>query len=491
MTSVYDEYRKNEPQQHPESIARSRYSTHHPSTKRSQLATTMPRLFQKPTRALQANATQDDEIRHDDPAASRIFGSFATAACGVSNDPPDEGELVDLTVCNVTQYRCSPAASNVDAVVDLEVPYDYEITYNPAAVFERVLPFVEESVLESLAAAMNLKRCAGTNRGLLGRVLQDGSQVAAFTPVQQGRFIGVSLNPRDKRDSRFAECLPDKNFKETQESACLPIQGGLTVSLSLSVAEQERLSALPEEDREEIRMGVLNFIEESMGSNVYVVPGNIDGVKFVGNREAIEAAGATNKGAGAGGDDDGGMSSTGKGLLSASMVLLFLVLLLGLFLVRKKRSRKDQGTSNDSKSRNVDLMPITTAKLEEDEAHWHSRRIGPTDHLDLSPGSLAYTDSLALEPQIGVEPQAPSRVSTVRAAPLPAPQVNVPPSPTRSSFDQGEELNSEDFAKYQINAVPEAGSSQDSIFDIDDAVYDDEVSEGNSEFTPRRVLQMS
>ena len=440
----------------------------------------MPRLFQKPRRALQDTATAEDGFRLDDLADTRtVFGSYVTAACGISNDPPDVGALVDLTVCNVTQYRCNPIDNS--PVFDLEITYDYEVRYNPAAVFDRVLPFVEESILESLAAAMNLKRCAGffSNRRLSGsRFLQED-----FSPAQQDRFIGVNINPRDTRDERFAACLLDETYQETADSACLPIQGGLTVSLGLTAEEQEVLAALPEEDREEIRMAVLNFVSGSMMNDVYIVPGNIEKVIFVGDRQAIEEAKANTKGE----DGDDGLSGTGKGLLSAGILIFLLLILFGIMLLRK-RSRKDVDDSSNIK--NANLMPgIAVLPEDDDEDNWHSRRTGATD-LEVVPGSLAFTDSLALKAQIIAEDEE-SVAASDKTANLSYSGVTAPSGSPLNSFvnEDGEVLHAEYFTTDQINVISEA-PSQDSLFDVGDQVADT-VSEGNSDFSPREALQMA
>jgi hypothetical protein len=441
----------------------------------------MPRSFQRP-RALQlegsATTIVDDE-RHQEGVEipQTIYGSYVTAACGVSNDPPDEGELVDLTVCNVTRYRCSPASDIIPTVVDVQISYDYEIRYNPASVFARVLPFVEESILESLAAVMNLKRCPGTNRRQLRRLQDD------FSETQRGRFIGVSLLPRDFQDDRFTSCLPgDGDSVADANSECRPIKGGMTVSLALSEEEQEGLGELPEEDVESIRFGVWNFIERSMGEDAYVVPGNIDGVTFVGNRQVIADDGLV---AEENTEDDGGLSGVGKGVLSGALPFFFILLLLGL-VVRRRRPKHGADKYN---SRPVDLMPGLMVMPEEHEHNWHTRSTGAASRK-LSPGSLAFTDSLALEPQFIIEDE-------ISAKP--------PRSPSRSIQvveveEEGQELREEDFAAHHINVIEERAayhidmleenSSQDSLFDIDEG--DEDFSEGtNSEFTPRRTLQMT
>jgi hypothetical protein len=93
----------------------------------------MPRSFQLP-RALQLeDATVVEDERHQYPVIARdiVFGSYLTAACGISNDPPDEGVIVDLTVCNTTRYRCSPLTSYLPTLVDVPITDDYQITYLP------------------------------------------------------------------------------------------------------------------------------------------------------------------------------------------------------------------------------------------------------------------------------------------------------------------------------------------------------------------------
>jgi hypothetical protein len=446
----------------------------------------MPRSFQLPRVLQSENATVVDDERHQDPVVARdvVFGSYLTAACEVSNDPPDEGEIVDLTVCNITRYRCSPSSSYIPTVVDVPISYDYQITYIPDADFTRVLPFVEESILESLAAAMNLKRCPGTNRRNLRRSLQDD-----FTTAQQGRFIGVSLLPRDFRDQRFESCLPEEDGAEFPDSECQPVRGGMTVSLALPEEEQDLL----EEDKDALRLAVLNFVERNMGEDTYAVPGNIDRLTFVGTRQVIVDGGMVEGGIVEGEQktkDDGGLSGAGRGLLSAAVPLLFIMLVLTLVL--RKRRRKDGDCSNGQE----ELMPgIMVLPEDDDEQNWISRSSSGAGKMKLSPASLAFADSLALESQIitedemyGVEVRSSSPASFSNS---PARSPKSPRSPSRSIVEveeEGKELRAEDFADYDINMDSEIGS-QDSLFDIDEEGED--VSEDTSEYTPRRALQMS
>jgi hypothetical protein len=438
----------------------------------------MPRSFQIP-RALQLeNAAEVDDERHQEPVVARdvVFGSYLTAACGVSNDPPDEGEIVDLTVCNITRYRCSPLTSYIPTVVDILISYDYQITSNPDADFTRVMPFVDESILESLAVALNLKRCPGTNRRNLRRSLQDEFATTSST------FVGVSLMPHDFRDERFESCLPQADDAEFADSECQPIRGGMTVSLALSEEEQEGLAV---EDEETIRLAVLAFIARNMVAGTYAVPGNIDRLTYVGTRQQAVAGGGIVVAEQniKDDDDDDGLSSAGKSLLSTALPLFFIILLLGL--VFRKRRRKDGGDD-----RPAELMPGIVALPEEDEQNWHSRRATASGKRKLSPGSLAFTDSLALEPQFitedemsGVEVRSSSPASFSNSS------AKSPTSPSGSIVEEeGKELRADDVTNYHINMITEEGS-QDSLFDIDEEGED--CSEDSSEYTPRRALQMT
>jgi hypothetical protein len=437
----------------------------------------MSRSFQLPRVLQSENATLVDDERHQDPVVARdvVFGSYLTAACEISNDPPDAGEIVDLTVCNITRYRCSPSTSYIPTVVDVLISYDYQVTYLPDADFTRVLPFVEESILESLASAMNLKLCPGTNRRNMLRSLQDD-----FTTAQQGRFIGVSLLPRDFRDPRFESCLPEEDGAEFPDSECQPVRGGMTVSLALPEEEQ----VLPEEDEEALQLAVLSFVERNMGEDTYAVPGNIDRLTYVGARQVITGGGLVVEDQKT--KDDGGLSGAGKGLLSAAVPLLFIMIVFSLVL--RKRRRKDDDYSNGQE----ELMPsIMVLPEEDDEQNWISRSSSGAGKLTLSPASLAFADSLALESQIitedersGVEVRSGS---PARSSKSPA---KSPRSPSRSIIEEeeGKEISVEDFAAYDINMGSETGS-QDSLFDIDEDGED--VSEDTSEYTPRRALQMT
>jgi hypothetical protein len=438
----------------------------------------MPRSFQIP-RALQLeNAAEVDDERHQEPVVARdvVFGSYLTAACGVSNDPPDEGEIVDLTVCNITRYRCSPLTSYIPTVVDILISYDYQITSNPDADFTRVMPFVDESILESLAVALNLKRCPGTNRRNLRRSLQDEFATTSST------FVGVSLMPHDFRDERFESCLPQADDAEFADSECQPIRGGMTVSLALTEEEQEGLAV---EDEETIRLAVLAFIARNMVAGTYAVPGNIDRLTYVGTRQQAVAGGGIVVAEQniKDDDDDDGLSSAGKSLLSTALPLFFIILLLGL--VFRKRRRKDGGDD-----RPAELMPGIVALPEEDEQNWHSRRATASGKRKLSPGSLAFTDSLALEPQFitedemsGVEVRSSSPASFSNSS------AKSPTSPSGSIVEEeGKELRADDVTNYHINMITEEGS-QDSLFDIDEEGED--CSDDSSEYTPRRALQMT
>jgi hypothetical protein len=178
-------------------------------------------------------------------------GTYRTDACGVSNDPApsNNGILYSLTVCNVTQYQCPiPAISHRNGSAVLirtsdVVPFDYDIHYNPRADFyNQVLPFVEESVLESAAQAMGIiaKCIAGSAASTTGdsestqrnttqrrqrwirhglrRILsnnetwqaqiESGSSAATtnfFTELQRERVLGLALSPIDILDRRYNE----------------------------------------------------------------------------------------------------------------------------------------------------------------------------------------------------------------------------------------------------------------------------------------------
>ena len=109
-----------------------------------------------------------------------MLSVYASDGCQISNDPPVGISVTLMNLCNVTKFLCVTKDSETETLTRVDVAYDYEVYYNPAADIDRVLPYLEEVVLEHLATAMGVDDCSRKGR----RDLQEG-------------VAGISLEPRD------------------------------------------------------------------------------------------------------------------------------------------------------------------------------------------------------------------------------------------------------------------------------------------------------
>lgn len=354
---------------------------------------------------------------------------YVDSNCQLSNDPPS-GDTPPLHLCNIRSYQCSPRidgeTTSTAVTKEVVVPYQYDILYAAGSDFDLVRSYLEEAMLDHLASATGVIRCAASSSR---RQRQRRTLLSDNVSV-----MGVNLYPLDIADDRFASCsalslllLDDSNNKNNNNSdnnaECRSMVGGMTV-----VMRADETAEAPEEEVHEL---VMNAVRTGMQEDIYVVPGSIEKVVFVQNRTAV-ATGETENGngsvdvidtpgetigsgvnngepgndAGAGdggtvtdletdrsiGDPTASSGSEGVSAMALGMAggaLALLILFMAAFTARRRRSK---GAAEQV--------------LVEQE-----------DNLSLDDGSMANLDSLALKAQRVL--QATDVASREKAEPLP------------------------------------------------------------------------
>lgn len=408
--------------------------------------------------------------------------SAYTSACQVSNDPPLDGEVPELMICNITAYKCNAAGAS--AMVN--VNFDYEIHSNPNSSMEKILPYLEETMLEHLAADMGVSTCEASRR--------DRRRLDYFTVEQLDLITGVSLLAVDQVDTRYGNCVTESSG---DSSECTPIQGAVTVFT------RHRASDVIDAA---IAQAVKDTIKFGMGEDLYVAEGNIDKVAFVGDRAQLESEQSVPPSAQTTTDKEPsasqkGMSSTTIGLVAGVMSLVVLIVLALLFIFCRRRRSRESLNDDDNEPGHVKQV-------------WE----GPESPEILSQGSLADRDSLALRPQIGwssspdrsastsslslspmKEPRAPSAVFSQPVSEFDAAMheldeiaeaatngARAPSSISRSrQFSFGDEPPPRREVRSDMAVRVSSFGAEES--DAGDAGYESNASEE----TPRRVLQMS
>lgn len=270
---------------------------------------------------------------------------YADKGCQLSNDPPEDGETQELSLCHIRQYQCKSAEEDVD---ELLIAYQYELFLKKDAVDQDLAKeYLEEAMLEQLAIRTGTFECGETDRGIFSNVL------------------GVNRAPNDTVDSRFDSCVTPP----MEGTVCVPMLGGSTVFLPSSnrtVHSDDRLVA-----------SMVDFIRIEMENDVYVQIGSIEKVVFVNRsvsvNDMLDGDNMSTK------PRASGLESGTKVGVATGAALFFLLLLLLLLLSAKRNQRQAR-------------------VLEE-----------PDDDEFTGNGSLAKKDSLALKPRYADIAQTPPR----------------------------------------------------------------------------------
>ena len=276
--------------------------------------------------------------------------------CQVSNDPPNDQGITQLQSCGIKGFSCyDPTELDPTEIV---VDFSYELHYNPEMNLEgNILPFLEESMMTYAAATIGLDHCTQAEARSFGdggrkRRLQIGG-------IENSRFVGITRNPQDLIDTSVPGCTQGRPIGGLTLSECVPISGGLSVSLS------DVNDSLSEDEKVEVEEGVRAFIKDAIDRDMFVSRGNIQKVVFVEQRSgslgrAIAPDAESNSGSPA-------LSTLWIGLIVGIGALMLLCLLIVFMVHRRKPLAREHKT--------------TRALAEEDEM------------------GLAAVDSLALEPQ--------------------------------------------------------------------------------------------
>jgi hypothetical protein len=191
--------------------------------------------FRIPNDTLPAE-TEDHRLLQNGFQPAIAAGTYLTEACGVSNDPPaiagdatddaiPDGYLYTLKICNITQYQCPNNGESEEAAMVI-VPFDYDVHYNPRFTDQsfsaEILPFLEESILESVAQGTGvIEKCiaGASSNGKRHRWIRARRSVEESEPISSSvvagdlyfadalrqLIVGISLSPRDIVDRRFID----------------------------------------------------------------------------------------------------------------------------------------------------------------------------------------------------------------------------------------------------------------------------------------------
>lgn len=354
---------------------------------------------------MSSNTTTSDELPKNDTKFELdtlygFFGVYEQSDCQVSNDPPGE-TFSSLKTCNITHYMCTSAGEN--GTVAVQVPYEYELHYNPEADLTGiVLPFLEESMLDHVAAAMGITQCRQRRRRRLRR------ERRRTQSEEQGRFAGVNLEPRDKVNEKYTVCTANVTVQEGD--VCVPIQGGVTAFVRLTEEEQASQLELSDDDMQTVRDAVASFLQEAMESDLFIVRTSIDKLVFIGNSvpsnsvpsEAVPSEAEVSQGA--------GLSALEIGLIAgAGGFFLLLVVLLACCCFRCCRRRRRRKNGNRLVAREAEIVPVWEAS--EDDVEGGERCLAGCDSLALKPGG-----SDVVKPSFDDQSATTSRTSVASAS---------------------------------------------------------------------------
>jgi|UPI000581A805 hypothetical protein len=384
--------------------------------------------------------------------------------CQVSNDPPADGGATELEICGISGFQCSDESGSRPA--ELEISFDYEVHFNPEADFEnKVLPYLEETMLAHVASAMGVDNCTAALKGNL----EQDRRLQSFTEEESARFLGISLEPRDEVDARFPECSGGVS-SVAEGSECVPMKGGLTLFVGLTPEERDRSSALPESQELILREAMFEFLAEAMKNNTYVFPGTIQQVTFVGNRTLAPApisADETNA------KNDLGISNLGIILASGFAFIAFL--LAAIFLVTSKRAQE-------------------VSEVDSSDEQFYERSI--------KAGALALGDSLALEPQSMKRSNTSFETASVSLSPVKKPKATdtsadeeddlygtFVPGPEGIAYIIETETGPEDIVNYAPRHIYFPGQQLPHKVPVVPAINDDEFEDAAFDFSSLRAFK--
>ena len=287
-----------------------------------------------------------------------------------------------------------------------------------------ILPYLDESMLEHLATAMGLVSCR--RRRQRSRHLLDNS--TSFSQAQLDRFVGVTLDPMDAPNIFDTTCRSDPPSSSSSSTSslegasdaavsCRPIQGGLTVFAKLEddgQRRQRRLRALQNggggDDQDGIRRTVLQFLQEAMSDDIFVVPSSIEKVVFIDNDSTAgssggggggtntntdaDASGVAATSGSAGGSQNSKLGTLEIGLIAGGGALLLLLILLCCCFCCRRRRRRNQRHPRDIHSNSTDNRGVASPVWS-----FHDEEDG--QGILIGTAALAELDSLALQPQKG------------------------------------------------------------------------------------------
>lgn len=303
-----------------------------------------------------SNAPQDTSYEN------LLVGYYEQSDCQFSNDNPI-GQAGSLSVCNITQYLCTSSSSEIEAV---EVFFEYELYFNPRAnLTSQVLPYLEESMLDQVANAIGVTQCVQRRRQRRDQSLSE----------EQGRYAGVSLEPRDTLNKNYSSCMA--NVKVEATAQCVPMQGGLTVFVRLP--KDEQASHLSDDEKQKIHETVSNFLHDAMDRDIFIVPTSIDKVVFIGSNLLLVSANANLQA-----QSSDGVSTLQVGLISGfAASILFIALLLFCCCCSCNRRRK-----NERKFIDQEAVIASVEKASDDDIEDGDRCLASLDSLALRQGTI-------------------------------------------------------------------------------------------------------
>jgi hypothetical protein len=352
-----------------------------------------------------------------------LYGdSYEQPGCHASNDPPTTSTeddlrgddrrillLAKLQTCNITKYMCPLVAdknhsgssynrnNSNNTMKAIEVFYEYELYFNPAGdLTGTLIPYLEESMLENLAAALGIKQCRRRQNTQKRQRMQQSisSSMNATSGTVSSQFVGVNLRPHDSANKKYTTCQQkSSNGSMLQyggdETECIPMMGGVTVYVQLTNEDKHSQNILSKDDRLTIRDTVSNFIHDAMTKDVFVVPTNIEKVVFVGNSSNPMVTPTTVVTTSTGNAINESSSSTTIGWIYglAGVFLLFIILLLCCCYGCHRRRRRTGRSAPVDGARSIQNIDDSTQN-EEHDAEWGNSTGGPR--------CLASLDSLAL-----------------------------------------------------------------------------------------------
>lgn len=300
----------------------------------------------------------------DDEDPFEVYILVTPCSVRVSNDPINESDELEEDPCNITRFECPPALPG-GTTKDVVVPFDYEMHYDDAGNWNETVRALESNVLQHLALLTGLMNC----RTAVSLRDDPVRSLNGFSEYELGRIIALDVAPDDEADPVFDECIIPVRPSDVRGTVCQPMKGYFTATLK----EDEEGSSAVEGS---IRSNLLRAVRQGMNDGTYE-HGNIKKLSFIGDRSARGADPLTSNPSG----DDGGVS--GAGIAFIVLGCLALLLLLGLFVVRR-RNRDD--------SQHV-IFEDPESDLEAEQAE-----LQPTIPTE-DPASMSAKDTLALKPE--------------------------------------------------------------------------------------------